>query len=168
MKKILKNILPYLIIVVVVILIRLFIATPVQVVGSSMYPTLNNNEILLLNKLVNINKSYKRFDIIVIKYNSETIIKRIIGLPGEKIEYIDNVLYVNGEIVNESFEHDVTDDFNIQELGEDTIPDNTYLVLGDNRGISKDSRLIGFIDEKNIIGKSSIRLLPINKIGFIN
>lgn len=167
MKKVLKNILPYILIIITVILIRLFVVTPVQVVGSSMYPNLKDKEILLLNKIVNINKSYKRFDIVVIKYNSETIIKRIIGLPGEKIEYVDNILYVNGEIIDETFEHDITDDFNIQELGEDKVPDNTYLVLGDNRGISKDSRIIGFIGKKNIIGKASMRLFPINKIGLI-
>lgn len=166
MKNIIKNLLPYIIIVIVVVLIRVFIATPVQVVGNSMYPNLKDNEILLLNKL-KLNKEFERFDIVVIKYNSETIIKRIIGLPGEKIEYVDNILYVDGEIVDEAFTHDDTDDFNIEELGANEVPDDSYFVLGDNRGISKDSRIIGFIDKKDIVGKVSIRLFPLNKIGSV-
>lgn len=163
--KVLKNIIPYVVIVIAVVLFRIFIATPIQVVGSSMYPTLKSDEILILNK-VSRNK-LKRFDIVVIKYNSETIIKRIIGLPGEKIEYIDNVLYVNGEIVDEPFEHEDTNDFSLSEISSESVPEDSYFVVGDNRGISMDSRIIGFIDKKDILGKASLRLFPINKLGII-
>lgn len=163
--KVLKNIIPYVVIVIAVVLFRIFIATPIQVVGSSMYPTLKSDEILILNK-VSKNK-LKRFDIVVIKYNSETIIKRIIGLPGEKIEYIDNVLYVNGEIVDEPFEHGDTNDFSLSEISSESVPEDSYFVVGDNRGISMDSRIIGFIDKKDILGKASLRLFPINKLGII-
>ncbi len=163
--KVLKNIIPYVVIVIAVVLFRIFIATPIQVVGSSMYPTLKSDEILILNK-VSKNK-LKRFDIVVIKYNSETIIKRIIGLPGEKIEYIDNVLYVNGEIVDEPFEHEDTNDFSLSEISSESVPEDSYFVVGDNRGISMDSRIIGFIDKKDILGKASLRLFPINKLGII-
>lgn len=163
--KVLKNIIPYVVIVIAVVFFRIFIATPIQVVGSSMYPTLKSDEILILNK-VSKNK-LKRFDIVVIKYNSETIIKRIIGLPGEKIEYIDNVLYVNGEIVDEPFEHEDTNDFSLSEISSESVPEDSYFVVGDNRGISMDSRIIGFIDKKDILGKASLRLFPINKLGII-
>lgn len=163
--KVLKNIIPYVVIVIVVVLFRVFIATPIQVVGSSMYPTLKSDEILILNKISK--NKLKRFDIVVIKYNSETIIKRIIGLPGEKIEYIDNVLYVNGEIVDEPFEHEDTNDFSLSEISSESVPEDSYFVVGDNRGISMDSRIIGFIDKKDILGKASLRLFPINKLGII-
>ncbi len=163
--KVLKNIIPYVVIVIAVVLFRIFIATPIQVVGSSMYPTLKSDEILILNKLSK--NKLKRFDIVVIKYNSETIIKRIIGLPGEKIEYIDNVLYVNGEIVDEPFEHEDTNDFSLSEISSESVPEDSYFVVGDNRGISMDSRIIGFIDKKDILGKASLRLFPINKLGII-
>lgn len=163
--KVLKNIIPYVVIVIAVVLFRIFIATPIQVVGSSMYPTLKSDEILILNKISK--NKLKRFDIVVIKYNSETIIKRIIGLPGEKIEYIDNVLYVNGEIVDEPFEHEDTNDFSLSEISSESVPEDSYFVVGDNRGISMDSRIIGFIDKKDILGKASLRLFPINKLGII-
>lgn len=163
--KVLKNIIPYVVIVIAVVLFRIFIATPIQVVGSSMYPTLKSDEILILNKASK--NKLKRFDIVVIKYNSETIIKRIIGLPGEKIEYIDNVLYVNGEIVDEPFEHEDTNDFSLSEISSESVPEDSYFVVGDNRGISMDSRIIGFIDKKDILGKASLRLFPINKLGII-
>lgn len=167
--KIIKEIIPYIIIVIVVVLLRLFIITPVQVIGNSMSPTLENGEILLLSKKLITGSKYDRFDIVVIKYNNETIIKRIIGLPGEKIEYIDNTLYVDGEIVKENFEHDDTYDFSIEDIGPDVekIPDDSYLVLGDNRGVSMDSRIIGFINKKDISGKVSFRLFPFKHFGFL-
>ena len=83
MYKILKKILPYLIIMLSIILINLFVASPIKVKNISMYPTLNENDILILNK---IDKNFKRFDIVVINSNNTQIIKRIIGLPGENIE----------------------------------------------------------------------------------
>lgn len=161
--KILKEIIPYIIIILVVILVRMFIITPVQVIGSSMYPTLEAKEILLLNKKLISGDKYNRFDIVVIKYNNETIIKRIIGLPGENIEYLDNTLYIDGEIVKENFSHSDTQDFDT----DDVIPDDSYFVLGDNREVSMDSRIIGFIDKKDIVGKANIRLFPFKRFGFI-
>ena len=89
MKKIFKELIPYLIIIVVVVSIRIFIVTPVQVSGDSMRPTLKNREILLLKKY---DRSFQRFDIVVIDYDNDRLIKRIIGLPGEtiKIDYSMN------------------------------------------------------------------------------
>ena len=75
-----KEYLPYVIIIIVIVLIRSFIVTLVRVDGNSMVDTLHNGEILVLNKL---DKDYKRFDIVVIKYNNERLVKRVIGLPGK-------------------------------------------------------------------------------------
>ena len=86
--KLLKSLIPYIIIIVIVVFVRTFIITPVKVNGTSMYPTLEGNEIMLLNKLGTID----RFDIVVLKLDGENnnLIKRIIGLPGEKVEIKDN------------------------------------------------------------------------------
>lgn len=110
--KILKELMPYLIIITVVIFIRTFIATPVRVDGSSMVPKLKNNDILILNKL---SRNYKRFDIVVVKSHNTKLVKRIIGLPGESIEYKDNVLYINGKKVKD-VTPEVTEDFDLESL----------------------------------------------------
>ena len=93
--KIFKEILPFILIVLIVILIRTYIITPAQVIGSSMEPTLYNSEIIILNKIHYKLSNIKRFDIVVIKMDNEkALIKRVIGLPGEKVEYKDNKLYI--------------------------------------------------------------------------
>lgn len=165
--KIIKELIPYVIIVLIVVLIRSFIVTPVTVSGASMEPTLKNGEILLLNKF---GKNYQRFDIVVVKLEKERIIKRIIGLPGDNVVYKDNLLYINGKEIKESFQHKKTEDFTLKGITYqvyDKIPDGYYLVLGDNRPNSYDSRMIGLISEDDIIGKSKIRLFPFNKIGVV-
>lgn len=166
MKKIIKELYPYVIIIVVVVLIRSFIITPVIVSGNSMKPNLNNGELLLVRKIGYNEKSIERFDVVVIKEDDDEIIKRIIGMPGEHISYKNNKLYVNDELVSEDYTHLTTDDFNLEEICScSTIPEGKYLVLGDNRPISKDSRMIGLIDINDIVGKAIFRLWPISKIG---
>jgi len=147
--KIIKELIPYIIITIVVILIRSFVISPVRVDGLSMYPTLNNNDYLLLNKF---DKSYERFDIIALKYKDEKLVKRIIGLPGEYVEYLDNKLYIDGKIIEEKFLKEETGDFNLTILGYDKVPNNCYFVVGDNRDNSQDSRIIGFINKDDILG----------------
>ena len=164
--KILKELIPYIIIVVVVVLFRTFIATPIRVDGPSMEDTLKNGDILFLNKL---DKKFKRFDIVVIYKSDIRLIKRVIGLPGENIEYKDNELYINGELV-EDISLIRTGDFTLHELyGIDKIPEGYYFVMGDNRTISKDSRYydIGLIKKSAIAGTTSFRIFPFNKIGRI-
>lgn len=128
-----------------------------------MYPTLEDGEILILKKY---DKLYKRFDIAVIDYNGEKLVKRIIGLPGENIKYKNNKLYVDGEFVEEPVELE-TDNFSLLDLGYNTIPEDYYLVLGDNRYNSKDSRMIGLIKKEDILGTTSLRIWPIKKIGIL-
>ena len=160
-----KKMLPYLIIIAVVILLRIFIVTPVRVSGDSMEPTLHTGEIMVLNKIKSKTTDIKRFDIVVIKYNGEKLIKRVIGLPGEKIEYKDEILYVNGKAVMETYLTQPMSDYNITSLGSETVPDDSYFVLGDNRSNSLDSRLIGFIKKKDIEGITNFVLFPFSEFG---
>lgn len=130
-----------------------------------MVPTLLDGDIMILDKIGCRINGLKRFDIVVIKYNNEKIIKRVIGLPGDYIEYKDNILYVNGKIIKEEYKRDITNNFSLKDLGYEKIPENKYLVLGDNRGISKDSRIIGLIDKEDIEGYTGIIVLPFKRIG---
>ena len=162
-KNIFLSLLPYVIIVLVVVLIRTFIVTPVQVDGSSMYPTLEDKEILILKKY---DKSFKRFDIVVFDYKGARLIKRIIGLPGETVEYFDNKLYINGVEVKEKFKRNSeTLDFKLEDIDYTIIPEDKYFVMGDNRNNSTDSRLIGLIDKSQIKGATNLSIFPFDKFG---
>ncbi len=99
MNSTIKTICEYLLIIAVVIVIRIFIITPIEVNGSSMENTLYDKDIMILNIIGYHTSGIRRFDIIVIKYGKEHLIKRVIGLPGETVEYNDNKLYINGKIV---------------------------------------------------------------------
>ena len=164
-KKILKDLYPYLVIFIMVVLVRSFIITPAIVDGSSMVPTLDDGNVILLNKLDKRLNDIKRFDIVVVDYNGRKLVKRVIGLPNEYVEYSNNTLYINENIVTENFKHTDTSDFTLESIGYVKIPGNKYLVVGDNRNNSIDSRTIGLIEEKNILGTVSIRLFPFNKLG---
>jgi len=170
-KNIIKELYPYVVIVVVVVLFRTFIATPVRVDGSSMDSTLKNGDILILNKL---DKNYERFDVVVVNItmDGETskLVKRIIGMPGESIEYKENDLYIDGKIVKD-MAPERTNDFTLKQLYDlENIPENTYFVMGDNRSDSRDSRdyTVGLIKKEDIVGTTTIRLFPFNKIGKFN
>lgn len=163
--KFLKEIIPYIIIVVVVVLIRTFIITPVQVDGESMYPTLDDNEILILKKY---DKSYQRFDIVVFDYYDSKLVKRIIGLPGETVSYQNNELYINGKKIDDVHLDVKTGDFSLLDLGYTVIPEDYYFVLGDNRINSIDSRKIGLISKDDMLGTTTFSIYPLKKFGFID
>ncbi len=164
MNKFIKELIPYIVIIVVVVLIRTFIITPVIVSGDSMVPTLKDKQLLLLNKIDYRFNDISRFDIVVIKVDKNEIIKRVIGLPGETIEYRNNMLYIDGHEVDSEYNFE-TDDFTLKSICNcEKIPQNKYLVLGDNRSVSADSRIIGLIDEKDIKGSVQISLWPIKKV----
>ena len=164
MKRIIKELIPYIIIVIIVVLIRSYIVTPVIVSGNSMVPTLEDKQLLLLNKINYRFNDIKRYDIVVIKMSKKEIIKRVIGLPGETVAYQNNALYIDGHEVENDYNFD-TDDFTLKDICNcDTIPANQYLVLGDNRKVSADSRIMGLIDKSDIEGNVDISLWPIKKV----
>lgn len=163
--KMFKELLPYIIILVCVILIRCFVVTPVKVDGSSMSPNLHDGEILLLKKY---DKSFDRFDVVVFDYESSRLVKRIIGLPGEVIYYKNNHLFINGQKIDLKDYEFETEDFELSDLGYKKIPKDHYFVMGDNRYNSKDSRIIGPISEDELIGVTNYRIWPFSKFGKIN
>ena len=158
-----KELMPYIVIFVFVILLKLFVVTPIRVNGTSMMNTLHPKDIMILNKTAYLTKGPKRFDIVVVRLDDEDIIKRVIGLPGEVIEYKDNVLYVNGKKVEEKVKGLETADYKSEK-----IPAGSYLVMGDNREASYDGRAFGFIKKHQILGRTSLVILPFNRIGYKN
>ena len=163
-----KELIIYGSIILAIILIRTFIVTPVRVNGTSMYSTLNDGEIMIVNKINYKFTDINRFDIVVVKTENNKIIKRVIGLPGETLKYEDNVLYINGQEVKESYLKEKTEDFNINELGYKKIPQDCYFVMGDNRDNSNDSRIIGCVKREQIKGKTSLVIFPFKNAGYKN
>ncbi len=157
--KIVKELIPYVIIVLVVILIRTFIVTPIAVQGDSMVPTLKGNELMILKKY---DKDYQRFDIVVVDKSvyKDSLIKRVIGLPGETIEYSHNKLYINGKELKDTYAYGETESFKTITLGKDE-----YFLMGDNREVSLDSRILGPIKKDKIKGTVGIILYPFNRFG---
>lgn len=149
-----------------------FLGRPFTVSGASMYPTLHNRDRMVLSKIGDIH----RFDVVILKAPDENVeyIKRVIGMPGDTIEMKSGVLYINGKKVDQPFiNHEALakqtvfiDDFTLESLtGESKVPEGKYFVLGDNRGVSKDSRMIGFIDRSAIEGKAVFTIWPFGRIG---
>ena len=149
-----------------------FLGRPFTVSGASMYPTLHNGDRMVLSKVGDIH----RFDVVILKAPDENVeyIKRVIGMPGDTIEMKSAVLYINGKKVDQPFINTEAlakqtvfmDDFTLESLtGESKVPEGKYFVLGDNRGVSKDSRMIGFIDRSAIEGKAVFTIWPFGRIG---
>ena len=150
----------------------IFVGKPFTVSGQSMYPTLHNNDRMFMSKLGDIN----RFDVVVLQApdQDKEYIKRVIGMPGDTIEIKEGKLYINGKVVEQPFINTEAlakqtvfmDDFTLESLtGESKVPEGKYFVLGDNRGVSKDSRMIGFIDRSAIEGKAVFTIWPFGRIG---
>ena len=153
-------------------LFLVFVGKPFTVSGQSMYPTLHDSDRMFMANLGDI----KRFDIVVLQApdQDKEYIKRVIGIPGDTIEVKDGKLYINGQVVDQPFINTelllnktvYIDDFTLQELtGELKVPEGKYFVMGDNRGVSKDSRMIGFIERSAIEGKAVFTIWPLNRIG---
>lgn len=154
-----KNLIPYVLIIVIVILIRTFVMTPVRVNGPSMDNTLKNGQIMILNKL----SKYKRGDIVVVDLGNEKIIKRIVALPGESIYCLNGEIYINDEKFKEDYISSETLDFTKVFIQEDE-----YFVMGDNRTVSMDSRTFGPINKSQLMGTSEFRIWPLHKFGKVN
>jgi len=165
----------YLLLIIVMILIFTFIVVFQPVAGNSMNPTLKEGDVILVSKL---SKSFLRNEIVTVIVNDKSYVKRIIGLPGEEVHYLNDVLYVNDVGYKEDFlsEEVVTNNFmfvdicSIEDCPLGVIPEDMYLVLGDNRSESSDSRdpSFGLVSKEQIKGKVIFKIWPINRFGGIN
>ena len=156
--KLVKDLTPYIIILGIVILIRTFIVTPIKVNGSSMYNTLEGNEIMLLWKQSKI----ERYDIVVAKTVNDTLIKRVYAFPNETIECKNGKIFINGEEINDKYAFGETENFD-----KITLKNDEYFLMGDNRLVSLDSRKIGPIKKEKIEGTTNFILFPFRKFGKI-
>ena len=157
---VMKELGPYIAVIVIVLLVKSFLVSPIRVQGDSMDTTLRNGDIMILDEISYRFKDIKRFDIVVIKIKGEYLIKRIVGLPGEKVKYKNGKLFINNSYVKEKFSHSETEDFEEVKLKKDE-----YFVLGDNRVVSMDSRYFGPFNKKEIKGHTKLTLLPFSRLG---
>lgn len=155
--------------IIIVVPIRIFIAQPFIVSGSSMYPTFENGQYLIVDELSYHLGQPERDDVVIFKYpleQSKFFIKRIIGLPGEKVVIDGEVVtiynneYPNGLVLEEPY---VKVDFDTTETR--ILKENEYYVMGDNRSASSDSRYWGPVSRDLLVGKAFLRLMPIMKFG---
>ena len=158
-----------------------FIFSPILVDGTSMMPTYEDGDFVLVNIIGKKISGIERFDVIVFKPPNDGIyIKRVIGLPGDHIAYENDTLYINDEALEEPYldlhkkqlldTDTLTQDFTLQSLTDhSTIPEGYLFVLGDNRRNSIDSRYssVGLVPMEKVIGKTSIRFYPLDSIGIV-
>ena len=144
----------------------------VSTVGDSMKPVLGNGDVVLVNRIIYNATTPKRGDIIVFKpkgnENVHYYTKRIIGLPGETVEIMENRIYIDGEKLEEGYVTTDIDDVGIVKEKVKLAGDE-YFVLGDNRNHSSDSRdpSVGVIRRENRLGRAWIRIWPLNKAGIL-
>ncbi|MBR5496718.1 MAG: signal peptidase I [Clostridia bacterium] len=165
-RQVLKSTLYSLIVVAAIAVLTATLALPVlQISGSSMEPTLNDEEVVVLIKTTNL----KRGELCCFSYQNKLLIKRVIGLPGDIVNVdAEGFVYVNGNIIDEPYVVD-------RALGESDITypchvtENHYFVLGDHRSTSVDSRssVIGLVSEEYIVGKIFFRVWPFDSISTI-
>lgn len=155
------------------IVVYLFIMQPNQVKGASMEPTFLSEDYILTSKITYKFKALERGDVIVFKSPKNPdieYIKRIIGLPGDKVEVNDGQLFINDKLVAENYISAKTNlwDEGFLKNGESiTIPEEMIFVMGDNRPRSSDSREFGPVTTNSIIGQVFYRYYPANKMGWV-
>lgn len=161
--------------VIIFLLLRAYVVQPFQVEGTSMNHTLQNGEQMLMFKMTELN----RFDIVVFpdpRGSNESYVKRIIGLPGDRLYYQDDQLILNDQVIEETYleplkgasEGNFTEDFNLWDnLGVTSVPEGYYFVLGDNRPYSGDSRQFGFVPIDSVLGEANFIYFPLTEFGLL-
>lgn len=172
---------------IVILLFVNFVAHPVRVDGRSMYPTLKDGEFGFTNVGGVLLNGVERGDIVVVTMEEEGQkthwVKRVIGLPGETVSCVNDVIYINGKALDEAkyidpdYRQSLVDKFgyfnkvpnadntNVEDFEEVKLGDDEYYVMGDNRPYSKDSRYVGPVKKSQIFAKKMLVLLPISDIG---
>jgi signal peptidase I len=146
--------------------IIIFLYQPVKVEGTSMMPSLDDQERIFVNKFVYRLESIQRGDIVVFRYPrdpSKSFIKRVIGLAGDHIKIDAGQVFVNGNLLDEDYvPRAYADERSYQEI---VVPPNSYFVLGDHRTMSNDSRDFGPVNLSYIYGKAVFGYWPVDKMG---
>ena len=172
---------------IVILLFVNFVAHPVRVDGRSMYPTLKDGEFGFTNVGGVLLNGAERGDIVVVTMEEEGQkthwVKRVIGLPGDTVSCVNDVVYINGKVLDETkyidpdYRQSLVDKFgyfnkvpnadntNVEDFEEVKLKDDEYYVMGDNRPYSKDSRYVGPVKKSQIFAKKMLVLLPISDIG---
>lgn len=172
---------------IVILLFVNFVAHPVRVDGRSMYPTLKNGEFGFTNVGGVLLNGVERGDIVVVTMEEDGQkthwVKRVIGLPGDTVSCVNDVVYINGKVLDETkyidpdYRQSLVDKFgyfnkvpnadntNVEDFEEVKLKDDEYYVMGDNRPYSKDSRYVGPVKKSQIFAKKMLVLLPISDIG---
>ena len=172
---------------IVILLFVNYVAHPVRVDGRSMYPTLKDGEFGFTNVGGVLLNGVERGDIVVVTMEEEGQkthwVKRVIGLPGDTVSCVNDVVYINGKVLDETkyiapdYRQSLVDKFgyfnkvpnadntNVEDFEEVKLGDDEYYVMGDNRPYSKDSRYVGPVKKSQIFAKKMLVLLPISDIG---
>ena len=168
------------------LVIYLTIAVPNKVEGSSMYPTFVQSDLVITNKTIQYlgntdfgksrNYDYQRGDVVILNKNNTDLIKRIIAVGGETVEIKNNKVYINDKLLEEKYLSSVvrtklpsSQYASFKQEEKVKVPEGSYMVLGDNREESKDSRYkdVGFIERNKIKGKVVFRYWPLSEFGII-
>lgn len=154
--------------VILAVIIRVFLFQFFVIPSGSMKPTLTNGDMIAANKIIYRFSEPKRGDIVVFKYPlnpDRDFVKRLIGLPGEKVLIKNNNLYIDGKISAEPY---LPKGLKFGDFGPFTVPKDKYFMMGDNRNNSSDSRVWGGMPKENVIGKASIIYWPINRVRILH
>ena len=146
----------------------IFLYQPVKVEGTSMMPTLEDQERVFINKFVYRLEPIERGDVVVFRYprdTSKSYIKRIIAVAGDRVKIEDGLVYVNDRQIAELYVPQMYED--VRSYPETVVPPHSYFVMGDHRNLSNDSRDFGPVDESYIYGKAVFGYWPVAKLGML-
>lgn len=166
-KKIIDFIKTLLIAIIIAFFVKYFIVDLTAVSGRSMEPTLQTGDIMIVNKIANnLGIDYKRGDIVIVNspIEDKLYIKRVIGLPNDKIFIKDGSFYINDHKLNENYLKDNTITKETTFINSWNLESDEYFLVGDNREKSNDSRKFGPIKKTDFIGKAFLRIYPFYKI----
>lgn len=153
-------------------LIKSFVMQPFYIPSASMEPTLVPHDHVLVNKFIYRFQDPRRGDIMVFEYPldpNKDYIKRLVGVPGDRIKVVGGVVYRNGEKLKEPYLANPGDSSDFPAGGgQIVVPKNKYFMMGDNRGNSADSRMWGFLPKKNVVGKAFVIYFPFTRVGSVN
>jgi signal peptidase I len=154
--------------IILALIIRTFLFQFFWIPSHSMEPTLLINDRIIVTRFSYWFNEPQRGDVVVFKYPldpKKDYVKRLIGLPGEKIQIINSKLYINDILVEESY---LPEGLKFGDFGPIQVPEGNYFMMGDNRNNSSDSRVWGFVEEDLLIGKAQFIYWPLGRMGRVN